>query len=299
MKKLYESITAKIVADLEKGVRPWAKSWNADHSISRPLRANGEAYRGINTLLLWAAAAERGFIAPVWMTYRQATALGGHVRKGEKGSTVVYSNVLVVKEAAESGEEIKRKIPFLKSYTVFNIEQIDDLPGGILPARDLPLNPEARIAHAEAFFAATGADIRHGGDRAFYSPKADFVQMPPFEAFHGAEAYYAVLAHEATHWTGGRGRLGRSFEGNRFGNASYAMEELVAEIGAAFICADLGLSPEPRADHAAYVGAWLKVLKNDTRAIFTAASQAQRAADYLIAYKQTEIKAQKVRSLAY
>lgn len=141
-----------------------------------------------------------------------------------------------------------------------------------------PYQPEARIEHAEAFFAATGADIRHGGDRAFYSPKVDFIQMPPFEAFHGAEAYYAVLAHEATPWTGGHGRLERSFDGNWFGDAGYAMEELVAEIGAAFICADLGLSPEPRADHADYIGAWLEVLKDDTRAIFTAASQAQRAA---------------------
>ena len=281
MKKLYESITAKIVADLEKGVRPWSKSWNGGNSISRPLRANGEPYRGINTLLLWAAAAERGFTAPIWMTYKQAAALGGHVRKGEKGSQVVYSSTLLTKETGESGEETEKKIPFLKSYTVFNVEQIADLPDGILSARDFPLNPETRIEHAEAFFAATSADIRHGGDRAFYSPKADFIQMPPFEAFHGAEAYYAVLAHEATHWTGGQSRLDRSFEGNRFGDANYAMEELVAEIGAAFICADLGLSPEPRADHADYIGAWLKVLKGDTRAIFTAASQAQRAADYL------------------
>lgn len=281
MKKLYESITAKIVADLENGIRPWSKSWNAGQCISRPLRANGEPYRGINTLLLWAYASERGFSAPMWMTYKQATALGGHVRKGEKSSTVVYSNVLVAKDTNESGEETEKKIPFLKSYTVFNVEQIEGLPDDILPARDLPLNPETRIEHAEAFFAATGADIRHGGDRAFYSPKSDFIQMPPFEAFHSAEAYYAVLAHEATHWTGGRGRLNRSFDGLRFGDASYAMEELVAEIGAAFICADLGLSPEPRADHADYIGAWLKVLKGDTRAIFTAASQAQRAADYL------------------
>ena len=281
MKKLYETITAKIVADLESGIRPSSMCWNGGNGIPRPLRANGEPYRGINTLLLWAAAAERGFTAPIWMTYKQATALGGHVRRGEKGSQVVYSNVFIAKETSESGEETEKKIPFLKSYTVFNAEQIEDLPDGILPARDLPLNPEARIEHAEAFFAATGADIRHGGDRAFYSPKADFIQMPHFEAFHWAEAYYAVLAHEATHWTGGQNRLDRSFEGNRFGDANYAMEELVAEIGAAFICADLGLSPEPRADHADYIGAWLKVLKGDTRAIFTAASQAQRAADYL------------------
>lgn len=281
MKTLYETVTTKIIADLEKGVRPWSKSWNAGQSISRPLRANGEPYRGINTLLLWGAATERGFTAPIWMTYKQADALGGHVRKGEKGSQVVYSNVLVAKETGESGEETEKKIPFLKCYTVFNVEQIENLPEGFLAPRELPVNPAARIEHAESFFAATGADIRHGGGRAYYSPKADFIQMPPFEAFQDAEAYYAVLAHETTHWTGGRGRLERSFDGNRFGDAGYAMEELVAEIGAAFICADLGISTEPRADHADYISSWLKVLKGDNRAIFTAASQAQRAADYL------------------
>lgn len=278
---LYECVTAKIVADLEKGIRPWTKSWNSGQCISRPMRANGEAYRGINTLLLWAAACAHNFSTPIWMTYKQALQLGGQVRKAEKGSSVVYSNVVVRTETDDSGEESERRIPFMKGYTVFNVAQIDGLPEEFYASATRPTNNIERIETAERFFSAIGADIRHGGDRAFYSPKADFVQMPPFEAFQDAEAYYAVLAHEATHWTGGRGRLERSFDGKRFGDAGYAMEELVAEIAAAFICAELGLSAEPRADHADYIGAWLKALKGDNRAIFTAAAHAQRAADYL------------------
>jgi antirestriction protein ArdC len=281
---LYARVTAKIVADLERGVRPWAKPWSTAQAgvhISRPLRANGQPYRGVNVLLLWAEADARGYRASIWMTYKQAAALGGQVRRGEHGTLVVYADRFTKTETTEDGSETERAIAFLKGYTVFNVEQIDGLPAvyrqNVAPPS--PALPEVLPA-AEAFFAATGATVRHGGDRAFYAPAPDAIQMPPRAAFRDAESYAATLAHELTHWTGHESRLARSF-GARFGNEAYAVEELVAELGAAFLCADLGLTLDPREDHAAYLASWLQVLKADSRAIFTAASQAQRAADFL------------------
>jgi antirestriction protein ArdC len=219
-------------------------------------------------------------------------ALGGAVRKGERGSLVVYASTFSRTEADEStGEESARDIPFLKGYTVFNAEQIDGLPAHFLTPAAPRLDPVQRIDHAERFFAATGATVRHGGDRAFYSIGPDHVQMPHFEAFRDAESYYAVLAHELTHWTRHPSRLAREFGRKRFGDEGYAMEELVAELGAAFLSADLDLTPEPRPDHAAYIAHWLTVLKNDRRAIFTAASYAQRAADFLSGTRTTTVTA--------
>ncbi|HCW49973.1 MAG TPA: antirestriction protein [Brevundimonas sp.] len=281
---VYERVTAQIVTALEQGVRPWFQPWNAEHAagrITRPLRANGQAYRGINVLMLWGAACERGYNAPIWMTYKQAQELGGNVRKGEKGNLVVYANTITKTETDENGKESERDIPFMKGYTVFNVEQVEGLPAHFYALAERPADTVQRIDHAEAFFASTRADIRHGGSRAFYSPAQDIVQMPPFEAFREAEAYYATLAHEMTHWTKGAIRLERDFGRKRWGDEGYAMEELVAELGAAFLCADLAISPEPREEHAAYIGNWLKVLKEDKRAIFSAAAHAQRAADYL------------------
>ncbi len=282
---LYTCITAQIVASLEKGVRPWVKPWNAEDAagrITRPLRHNGQPYSGINVLSLWASALAQNFAAPIWMTFRQAQELGAHVRAGEKGSLVVYADRFTRTERnEESGEDIEREIPFLKAYTVFNVEQINGLPA-IYYAKAAPgLVPEARIERAETFFAATGVDIRHGGLSAFYSFTKDYIQMPPFEAFRDAEAYYGTLAHETTHWTGAKSRLARDFGGHRFGSNAYAMEELVAELGAAFLCADLELSADPREENASYIANWLAVLKNDNKAIFTAAAHAQRAADFV------------------
>jgi antirestriction protein ArdC len=282
---IYQRVTAQIVASLEQGVRPWLKPWNAEHAagrITRPLRGNGVPYQGINVLMLWGAAVERGYAAPIWMTFKQALELGGCVRKGEKGSQVVYASTFSRTETnGESGEESERDIPFLKGYTVFNVEQIDGLPAYFTAPAEPVLDPVQRIAHAEQFFSATGATVRHGGNQASYNVASDVVQMPFFETFRDAESYYATLAHELTHWTRHPSRLDRSFGRKRFGDEGYAMEELVAELGAAFLSADLGLTPEPREDHAAYLGHWLNVLKNDKRAIFTAASHAQRAADFL------------------
>jgi len=282
---LYTRITAQIVASLENGVRPWARPWNTEHaagSITRPLRHNGQPYSGINVISLWASAFAQNFVAPIWMTFRQALELDGHVRKGEKGTLVVYADRFTKKDTDEAtGDETDREIPFLKAYTVFNVEQIDGLPA-IYYAKVAPsLDPAARVERAEKFFAATGASIQHGGTCAFYRPSTDSVHMPPFETFRNADAYYATLAHELTHWTGHNSRLNRSFGEHRFGSNAYAQEELVAELGAAFLCADLELELVPREDHASYIANWLEVLKNDDRAVLAAAAHAQRAADFI------------------
>jgi antirestriction protein ArdC len=282
---LYQRVTDQIVASLETGIRPWIKPWSGEHAagrITRPLRGNGVPYQGINILMLWGAAMEKGYAAPIWLTFKQAQGIGGMVRKGERGSLVVYASKITRTEADEAtGEESERDIPFLKGYTVFNVEQIDNLPAHFHAPAAPRLDPVQRIDRADSFFAATGATVRHGGDRAYYSGGSDHVQMPPFEAFRDAESYYGTLAHELTHWTKHQIRLDREFGRKRFGDEGYAMEELVAELGAAFLSADLDLTPEVRSDHAAYIANWLTVLKNDKRAIFTAASYAQRAADFL------------------
>jgi antirestriction protein ArdC len=289
---IYQRITDEIIAELERGVRPWSKPWNAEHAagrITRPLRVGGIPYQGINIIMLWSAAMARGYAAPIWMTFRQALLLGAHVRKGEKGSPVVYASSITRTEFDEaSGEEQERDIPFMKPYTVFNVEQIEGLPEHFYAKAAPRLDPVQRIEGADSFFAATGAEIRHGGNMAFYSLTHDRVQMPPFESFRDAESYYATLAHECTHWTRHPSRLDRDLGRKRFGDEGYAIEELVAELGAAFVCADLDLTPELRADHAAYIDHWLKVLRSDKRAIFTAASHAQRAADFLAATHAAE-----------
>lgn len=281
---LYTRVTNAIVADLEKGVRPWTKPWSAEHlagRISRPLRSTGEAYSGVNVLLLWAEAVAQGYAAPMWMTFRQALALGGHVRKGEHGATVVYANRFSRTETDDNGQDVERQIPFLKAYTVFNAEQVEGLPADFYAVPEPKPDAVQRIADLDDFFVETGADIRHGGDQAYYALHPDYVQMPPFECFADLEAYYATLAHECTHWTRHPTRLDRDFGRQRWGDEGYAREELVAELGAAFLCADLGVELEPRADHASYIDSWLKVLAEDRRFIFTAAAHAQRACDYL------------------
>ena len=270
--------------ELEKGVRPWLKPWNAEHAagrITRPLRHNRQPYSGINVLTLWTEATAQGFSCPIWMTYKQAQELGAQVRKGEKGSPVVFADRLHRKETDDNGDEVSREIPFLKGYTVFNCEQIEGLPAHYTAPAAPVLDPVQRIESIEQFFAKTGAEIHHGGDRAYYAIQNDYVQIPPFETFHDAESYYATLAHEMTHWTRHEKRLNREFGRKRWGDEGYAAEELVAELGSAFLSADLGLTPEPREDHASYIAHWLTVLKNDNRAIFTAAAHAERACGFL------------------
>ena len=283
---IYNRITNRIIQSLETGVRPWLKPWNADHAagkITRPLRHNGQPYSGINVFMLWMEAEAAGYSAPIWMTFRQALELGGHVRKGEKGALVVYANSITKTAQDEAtGEESEQKIPYMKGYTVFNVEQIDELPAHYYAKAAQPsLSPQERIAPVEAFLAQTGAALSHGGNQAFYMPSQDRIQMPPFEFFRDPESYYATLLHETVHWTKHPKRLDRDLGRKSWGDAGYAMEELVAEIGAAFLSADLGIAPDIREDHASYIASWLKVLKDDKRAIFTASSHAQRAATYL------------------
>jgi len=283
---VYEKVTNTIIEALEEGVRPWHKPWNAEHAagkITRPLRGNGQAYNGINILMLWTIATARNYTAPIWMTFKQAKELGGSVRKGEKGTTVVYANRFTVKETdTNTGEDIEKKIPFMKGYTVFNVEQIDELPAHFYAKAEAPkIDTSQRHKIAEDFAAATKADIGHGGNRAFYSVSKDHVQMPHFEFFEDPESYYGTLIHELTHWTKHPSRLDRDLGRKKWGDEGYAMEELVAELGSAFLCADLGITPQVREDHASYIGNWLEVLKHDKKAIFAAAAHAQRAADFL------------------
>ena len=283
---VYERVTNQIVEQLEAGVRPWVRPWNAEHAAGRipmPLRHDRKTpYQGINVLMLWMAAAENGYEARVWMTYKQAQSLGGQVRKGEKSQLVVYASTFSKEEVNESGEQSREEIPFMKGYAVFNAHQIDGLAEHYYASPSEPLEPMPRDARAESFFQSVGATIRHGGNRAYYSAGIDAVQMPPFEAFDSPEAYYATLAHECTHWTKHPSRLDRDFGRKRWGDEGYAMEELVAELGAAFLCAELELTPEVRDDHAAYLDSWLQVLKQDKRAIFSAAAHAQRSTNYLV-----------------
>jgi antirestriction protein ArdC len=289
---LHTRITSTIVEQLEAGCRPWHQPWCCRHAaggISRPLRSNGQPYNGVNVLVLWLTAFQKGYTCPLWLTFQQTKELGGHVKKGEKGTMVVYANTFEKKEQnAETGEETTERIPFLKSYTVFNAEQTEGLPGHYYAQAEAPRNLAERLAGAEAFFTNTRADTRHGGGRAFYSPPGDFIQLPPFESFENRESYYATRTHESIHWSKHEKRLNRTFDSKRFGDNGYAMEELVAELGAAFVCADLGLTPEVMPGHASYLAAWLNVLKADKRAIFTAASHASKAAAYLHAFQPCE-----------
>ena len=281
---IYTRVTEKIIADLENGVRAWMKPWRVSHTagkITRPLRHSGTPYQGVNVLLLWAEAAANGYAAPIWMTYKQATTFGAHVRRGERAAMVVYADRFKKTEIDETGAETEAEIPFLKAYSVFNVEQIEGLPPHYYAQAESPLPLSDRISSAQEFLACTGADIRHGGNMAFYTQDADRIQLPAFESFQDAESYYATALHELTHWTKHPARLNRDFGRKRFGDEGYAHEELVAELGAAFMCADLGITPVVRDDHAAYLQHWLAVLKGDKRAIFSAAAHAQRAADYL------------------
>jgi antirestriction protein ArdC len=283
---IYAKNTDRIVADLERGVRPWVQPWHADHAggrITKPLRHNGEPYSGINVILLWSEAVTKGYSSATWMTFKQAIELGGHVRKGETGSTVVYANTFTKTETDGTGQEVEQAIPFLKAYTVFCVDQIEDLPDRYYAKPMERTDPVERIAHSDAFFAATGAVIRHGGSQAYYMPSQDAIQMPPFETFQDAKSHAATLAHECLHWTSSSGRLNRDLSRYAKDRSEQTREELIAELGSVFLCADLGIAPEleSRPDHASYLSSWLKILSNEKRFIFSAAAHAQKAVAFL------------------
>ncbi|WP_348683022.1 ArdC family protein [Acidovorax soli] len=280
---LYAQVTQQIIAALEAGTRPWTRPWTAidGPAIAKPIRSTGEPYRGINVLLLWSAALERGFSSNRWFTFKQARAAGTHVRKGEQGAMVVYAGRFEPKDDAENSAEDSSRRPgamYLHAYTVFNAEQLDSLAVDVgAPAS---ASEQGLSDGVQSYFERIGVTVVHSGDRACYVPGADMVKLSPPAVFKDADAYCATLAHELIHWTGHPTRLAREF-GQRFGDSAYAFEELVAELGAAFVCADLGIATDAREDHAAYLQSWLHVLRTDKRAIFTAATQAQQAADYL------------------
>jgi antirestriction protein ArdC len=280
---VYARVTDQIVTAIEQGVGSWRMPWHTSGKFAfSPINVQSKKpYRGINTVCLWAAAQAKGYERGEWATYAQWQERGAQVRKGEKSTLVVFwkfaHDAAESQEHGESSTAHGSRLLFTRGYSVFNAAQVD----GYTPKGDQEQDAPARIAHADAFFTSIGADVRHGGNQAFYSPVSDHVQMPPYATFRDAVSYYSTLAHEHTHWTATASRCDRQL-GKRFGDNAYAAEELIAELGAAFTCAHLGLSTEPREDHAQYIQSWLKVLKADSKAIFTAASKAQQATDWLI-----------------
>lgn len=281
---LYDEVTARIIAELEAGRLPWVQPWEATATgPGLPRNAlTGRNYSGVNVLILWGAVIAAGHPSQGWLTFRQAQEAGGCVRKGERGVTVVYADKFTSEaektRARESGEDA-RSVPFLKRFTVFNVAQCEGLRPGLAPD-PVPL-PECEVVPvAEQLIAASGIDFRIGGSKAYYVPSADYVQVPPQPAFFEQINYYRTCLHELTHATGHAKRLGRDLS-HGFGTKAYAREELVAELGSAFLCAALGIVPTVR--HADYIGSWLEVLREDNRAIFRAASQATKAAEWLLA----------------
>jgi len=282
---LYDEVTARIVAELEAGRFPWVQPWGRTGGIGPGLPRNAltaRTYSGVNVLILWGAVIEHGWPSQSWLTFRQAQDAGGCVRKGEHGVTVVYADRFTPEAekervAREGGDP--KAVPFLKRFTVFNVAQCEGLRPG-LAADPAPLPEREIVPVAEDVIAASGVDFRIGGDRAFYVPSEDFVQVPPQPAFYEQINYYRTCLHELTHATGHPARLARDLT-NSFGSKDYAREELVAEMGSAFLCAALGIVPTVR--HADYLASWLEVLREDNRAIFRAASAATKAADWLLA----------------
>lgn len=291
---VYQQVTARIIHELEQGRLPWVQPWGLSPDmapVGLPHNGHtGNSYSGVNILLLWGAVFDWGYRFQSWLTYKQAQKLGGNVRKGEKSTSIVYADSFITKDERKAAREENRdpkRVPFLKRYRVFNIEQCEGLPQDLYA--DAPNLPECeQIPHAEKLIAATKADFRIGGDRAFYVPSHDFIQVPPQPAFKDQINYYRTCFHELGHWTGHESRLDRPIE-NRHGDKLYAREELVAEMTSAFVCASLSIQPTVR--HADYIGSWLDVLKEDDKAIFRAASQASKAADFLLTFRANEKRA--------
>jgi len=276
---LHASVTDQIIAAIEAGAKSGGARWLTIASM--PQRVTGDEYRGINSLILGLTAFASGYSNPTWMTFKQAQALGGMVRKGEKATRVVFYKTLEV-EAPNSDEETRR-VPMLRQYAVFNVDQIDGLGDRFAVPSLSTLPDKQRDDSAEAALRSTGATItENGGNQAYYSPGADAICLPRFELFRTTGLYLATLAHELVHWTGAKHRLDR-LTNDRFGSAGYAFEELVAEIGAAFVCARLGIAADHINDHASYVGHWLAAMRADKKLIFKAAALAQTAADLVLA----------------
>ena len=275
---LYAEVSTRIIAELERGAAPWIKPWSATAGANTPCNAvSNRPYSGCNVILLWLAR-NRGWPTPRFLTFKQAIEAGGNVRKGEHGTKVIFVKQLQIKDGDGEAADT-RLVPMLREYTVFNVAQCENLPDSIKAGRPMRVrNPDTRDGLADEFLRSTGADIREGHGEAYFVPSQDFISMPAFEAFKGADHFYNVAFHELSHWTGHKSRLDRDLK-NRFGSREYAAEELIAELGAAFLCAEFGFDGDVR--NAGYIATWIDLLKADKRAFFTACSKAQAAADYL------------------
>jgi len=278
---IYQEITNKIISQIEGGILPWVQPWQGS-GFSLPRNASTKkVYSGVNILLLWDALFSGNYATNIWLTFKQALAMGGAVRKGERGTTVVFTDTFVPKKEQEKTNlEDQRRIGFLKRFTVFNVAQCDNLPPELIVSLP-PASHRFPVESAESLIKANGAMFERGGDHAFYHPASDTIRVPTQEQFFEPINFYRTALHELTHWSGAKHRLNRDFSG-RFGSEAYAREELVAEMGSAFLCANLGITPTVR--HADYIGNWLTILKNDSRAIVSAASHASKASDYLLAF---------------
>ncbi len=276
---VYTRITAEIVTAIEAGAGDLRRPWHHDGAaVTRPENvASGKRYRGANVLALWIAAHTHGYATSIWGTYRQWLAVGAQVRKGERGTTVVlWKQATSGANDDEDDDEANHRRVFARAFTVFNVAQVD----GHEPEAAAVLPESERIAHAEAFLTNLSVNTVFGGSKAYYLPSTDTVHMPNFAHFRDAASFIGVWAHELGHASGSKHRLDRDLSG-RFGSAAYAAEECAVEILSGLILADLGIAHHPRPDHAAYISSWLEILKTDPRAIFTAASKAQQAADWM------------------
>ncbi|WP_272669702.1 ArdC family protein [Providencia sp. PROV178] len=276
-KDIYQTVTESIIEALESGVKPWVCPWKRNGTLfGIPSNfATTTAYRGMNIMLLWCSAAKQGFNDSRWLTYKQAQSLGAQVRKGARGTTAIFYKTL--EKENEQGE--LEQIPILKTFTVFNVEQIDGLTLNSKEVITQPVSEFDPLPQVEALFQRSGAKITERGQQAFFTPVTDEIYLPERHLFTDAANFYATGLHELTHWSGGKKRLNREMKG-KFGSEDYAFEELIAELGSAFLMADLGVSGDVQ--HENYIASWLKALKNDKRYIFRAASAASKAHCYLM-----------------
>jgi antirestriction protein ArdC len=276
---LYAEVSNRVCAELERGAAPWIKPWSATAGANTPCNAvSNRAYSGCNVVLLWMAQAA-GYRTPRYLTFKQALELRGHVRKGERGTRVYFVKQLQVRDERTEEEEATRVVPMMREYTVFNVDQCEGFPDRVLTLGEIKRrNRDERDATIDEFLACSGATIREGSGEAHYRPGDDFISLPRFEGFKSGTHFYGVAFHELGHWTGHKSRLDRDLR-SRFGERAYAAEELVAELCAAFLCAEFSIDGDLR--HAGYIASWIRLLKADSRAFFSACSKAQAAADYL------------------
>ena len=290
---VYEKVTTRIIEAIEAGAGGWISPWirpGTRFEIPKNV-LTGNDYHGLNVLSTWLDAYDKGFERQLWATFKQWQELGYAVRKGEKGTIIVKYGEWTPKNAETKDGEEGQKMLYARASWVFNAEQVTDYP---LPPKPELIDLTTRLDHVDTFISNTGASIEYGGSRAFYRPSTDTIMLPPRELFKGTEtstateAFEATRLHEVSHWSGAKNRLNRDLSG-RFGEKAYAAEELIAELSCAFLCSRLAITDTVRKDHAQYLAAWLDIMKADKRAIFTAASHAQKAADYLFGLQASAV----------